>query len=254
MTNYDNLRSGSRARLADYRRKAARSLETIAKHHGTESALYRDALAGAWRRERWVTPHGIGYNVPHAYTLQRADNYGGVIYADSGALDHLRPIRGEDEARDYGRGWYSDAHQSETITGRVVALPSRKGEPRFLAFAVNSGADGITIDRDVYTDPVAACHAADRLAERLADDEREYSEKWNEARELQDDNDSDRAELRRIRQNVAGQFALIRAGKGRRDAVCDHVAKLREEFAELLEKMGERRERLAELQAEGVEV
>lgn len=226
MNSSDNLRGGSRVRLNSYRAKLARSLETIAKHH--------------------------------AYSVTRSDAYGGVILADSGALDHLREIRGEDQTRDYGRGWYADADSAETITGKVAALPSRKGEPRFIAYAVNSGADGITIDRDVYIDARAACHAADRLAERMAEDEREYSEKWNEARELEDQNEAARERLRELRRRVKNQVAAIRALRVSNDEKAaayhvQHLEEFREDFAAVLDEMRERRERLAELRAEGIE-
>lgn len=255
MNAYNNLRGGTRRRLNEYKGKARHIAHGIAcreaQRKGEPSPALADMPAERWKEWRYIYPHGLGFNAPHGAYIGRSEMHGrACIHADTGYLDHLRSANADDMPRDFPTEYYSDAHCSETIGGRVTALP----RGRFLAWVKWSDADGITIIARPFDDAEDAAREADRLAERLAEDEREYSEKWNRARELQDENDSDRAELRTIRQNVSGQVALIRAGKGNREAICDYIGKLREEFAELLEKMGERRDELADLIAEGVEV
>lgn len=255
MNAYNNLRTGTRARLREYKGKARHIAHGIAcreaQQRGEPSPALADMPADRWKEWRYIYPHGLGFNAPHGAYIGRSEMHGrAVIHADTGYLDHLRDGPADDMPRDFPTEYYSDAHCSETVGGRVSALP----RGRFLAWVKWSDADGITILAHAFDDAEDAAREADRLAERIAENEREYSEKWNRARELQDDNDSDRAELRTIRQNVAGQIALIRAGKGDRAAICDYIGKLREEFAETLEKMADRREELADLIAEGVEV
>src|SRR5690606_32592828 len=165
----DTLRNGSRARLNSYRQKAARSLETIRKHHAPESPyrLNVESDPQPWKRERYITPHGLGFNAPGSMFTRSED--GRKIYGDTGALDHLRELSSNDMPRDYGRGWYTDEHCSETVTGRVAVLPSRKDGPRFLAYIVWSNCDGITIDADVYDCPRAAWNRADDMARNTAE-------------------------------------------------------------------------------------
>lgn len=253
---FDNLQAGAPARLRHYKAEARRIAHNLAcreaQQRGEPSPALADMPADRWREWRYITPHGMGFNAPYGGgAIARSEMHGRkVIHADTGYLDHLREPDPGDMPRGFPTEYYSDAHCSETIGGRVAALPGG----RFVAWVKWSDADGITMLARPFDDAEDAAQEAEALAGKLAEDEREYSEKWNRARELQDDNDAARAELRAIRQNVAGQIALIRAGKGNRAAICDHIETLRGEFGEVLERMAERRDELAELVADGVEL
>lgn len=68
-------------------------------------------------------------------------------------------------------GWYSDEYgDGEKIRGLVVRLPRGK----FLAgWSMGEGMCG-SVEGDIYTEETEAAYAADSIAERIAEDEREY--------------------------------------------------------------------------------
>ena len=76
-------------------------------------------------------------------------------------------------------GWYADAGQFETLTGFVYACDAESDEedddPALGYYAVvrSSDTDCHYLDPDVYDDPVEAAHAADRMAELVAELERD---------------------------------------------------------------------------------
>ncbi len=203
-TRYDNLAGGTRQRLAQYKRKLAETIRSCAKHRTPEQlAAWVESMGlnapDAWKGERWVTPHSQGFNALYG-CVSTSGNYGGVLFMDSGALDHLREIAPDDKTRSYGDiNYYADSDGCMTLTGKVVQLPTHKGERRWLAYAVHSDNDGITVDDEVYTDPVAACNNADRLAERIAEEEREYNDQWQAAVDLDAKIDEAKEELHEAR-------------------------------------------------------
>ena len=80
-------------------------------------------------------------------------------------------------------GWYADCHQFETLTGFVYALeaeedPDYVDDPpvSYYALAESDDTDCHFLDPDVYDDAVAAAHAADRMAELVAELERDCDE------------------------------------------------------------------------------
>jgi hypothetical protein len=189
-SRFDNLRGGARGRLANYRAKAAKSLATIRANHSPESAaLLLAAGYATWQRQRYITPSGLGFNAPAGGF--RASDDGKVWYADSGALDHLRTKDAADVLREAGRHyaaketrWYCDADQSETIDAHVCQLPARGGREQWLAYITWSDADGIVINRTIHDSAEDAATDAAETARIYAEREREYSERWNAAREL----------------------------------------------------------------------
>lgn len=209
---FNNLRHGAPARLAQYKAARDKSLQTIRRYRATEQAdaFIKASGAASWKNERWVTPHGMGFNTP-AFGIAKSDTYGGILCMDTGALDHLRSIRADDKTRNYGTGWYADSDGNETITGKVVQLPTHKGERRWLAYAVHSDQDGIWVDRHVYTDPGTACLNANRLAERIAEVEREYNDRWEAARDLDDKIEDVCTDLRICREHVHQALEVLRA-------------------------------------------
>ena len=110
-------------------------------------------------------------------------------------------------------GWYADCDQFETLTGFVYALAADDDadegvggdedvdEPpvSYYALAESNDSDCHFLDPDVYDDPVAAAHAADRMAELVAELERECDEVRGHA--------------------MAARAALADANDARRDAL-----------------------------------
>jgi hypothetical protein len=75
-------------------------------------------------------------------------------------------------------GWYSDAHQDSTLRGMVYRLPARDGRDRYLSGYEESDSGCVVLYLDIQADESDAARFADRVAERLAEDSREYAEAW----------------------------------------------------------------------------
>lgn len=83
-------------------------------------------------------------------------------------------------------GWYADEHGDNLIRGVVFQIPARGGNPQYLAGCewgessrkgFDSGGGWIEIGRgDIYESKEDAARAADSIAERAAEAEREYQE------------------------------------------------------------------------------
>lgn len=75
-------------------------------------------------------------------------------------------------------GWYVDEHQEEKYRGGVWLLPARNGKSIFIAGYVdphNEGAAFIELT-PIIDDEIQAAYRADSIAEREAENEREYQE------------------------------------------------------------------------------
>ena len=76
-------------------------------------------------------------------------------------------------------GWYADASQFEILTGHVYAFEDESSDAdddpptTYYALVESNDTDCHYLDPDAYDDPVAAAHAADRMAELIAELERE---------------------------------------------------------------------------------
>jgi hypothetical protein len=199
-SRFDNLRGGSRIRLASYKRKAA---ERAASPRILPQYRAEYLAPGGWKKQRWITPHGLGFAAPYD-SVSRSRWHGcDVMHMDTGALDHLRaPSRDEltnsdaHALRGEPRGWYADADCCETITAYVAKLPAREGEPRFIGWIKWSDADGITALAETFADADDAWRAADPLAERVAEEGRKYNERWQKASRASDKRDDARGELK----------------------------------------------------------
>ena len=132
---------------------------------------------------------------------------------------HIRPARAWRLDRHDGisparhTGWYADAGQFEVLTGYVYAYD---GEPdgedddppvSYYALVESSDTDCHYLDPDVYNDPIGAAHAADRMAELVAELEREC----DEVRCLAMKARADLAEANRIRREALGILRHLRA-------------------------------------------
>lgn len=70
-------------------------------------------------------------------------------------------------------GWYCDIYGNQTIRGIVFTLPNRRG---FVAGWTMGEGMCASLDFDIYQTEEEAAYAADSIAERAAESEREYQE------------------------------------------------------------------------------
>ena len=109
-------------------------------------------------------------------------------------------------------GWYADEGQFEILTGFVYAFADdpddEEHEPTtsYYAVAESDDTDCHYLDPDVHDDPVAAAHAADRMAELVAELERECDVVRNRAAEAR----SELAEANRVRREALGILRHLR--------------------------------------------
>lgn len=84
-------------------------------------------------------------------------------------------------------GWYTDIEGRCSAVGIVASFPARPGFPEgwHLAGYRWTENDERVFYLDVFSDKEEAARYADRYAERFADDEREYNQKWQEARDIE---------------------------------------------------------------------
>lgn len=106
------------------------------------------------------------------------------------------------------RGWYCDTFQDETYRGVVYQLPARRGESVFVYGYSEPWNDGVLLSFDWTADKEEAARWADRIAERAAEEQREYSEA-SSAR-LQHDEMADEASG--IRKQALGWIREMKAG------------------------------------------
>lgn len=228
MSKHDNTRKGSRLRLVELRAYA---------NAWNANPNYSRKIT--WREAR---KHGDTFA-----TRAHCARSPGLIHMDSGALDHLREVSGRDVSANYGRGWYCDAHQSETIRGRVSLLP----HGRFVAWIVWSDCDGITVDASTFHDARSAWFRADDMARRMAEDEREHSERWNEAREHAENRDAARVTLRNARSKARALVQALRDQGAVVPTLCDilreRIAEHRATMRAALDTIAETRERIEAL-------
>lgn len=141
--------------------------------------------------------------------------------------------RGEVRRVDH-TGWYTDPDgcSSRDGSGLCWGVVAYLGHGRYLAGYVMGGTDcgGYRLDC-FYDSELEAARAADGIAEQIAETERTYQQRWQEANRLHDANTDDFQELRKalaLRNDPRPCFAGIR-----------------EEAARLIEAIRRRREELA---------
>ena len=167
-------------------------------------------------------------------------------YAYNGEIDHT--------------GWYSDDMQYQTLRGAVFQLPARNGQSVYVAGYVeqenrkpiNGDSAAIDLSRLFYGEPSEdgasyitaareAARAADAIAERVAEKEREYAEVWRKG--------SDYAELGEevaaARKSCLALIAEIKAqGKAFSPAICDTLKAHVSSYVRDIQKAREKRESL----------
>ena len=110
-------------------------------------------------------------------------------------------------------GWYADGGQFEILTGYVYAFAEPGGDEdddppaTYYALVESNDTDCHYLDPDAYDDPVTAAHAADRMAELVAELEREC----DEVRCLAMRARSELAEANRLRREALDILRHVRA-------------------------------------------
>jgi hypothetical protein len=122
------------------------------------------------RQKDGRTFRAVYYHAPKPKNAGRGQSF---YLDDHGSFDRWVWCDEVDGARIDHRGWYSDEYgDSEKIRGLVVRLP----HGRFLAGWSMGKGMASAVEGDVYGDITEAAYAADSIAERVAEDEREYQE------------------------------------------------------------------------------
>lgn len=156
------------------------------------------------------------------------------------ARDHYRRI-------DH-RGWYCDDYQDTLAVGYVLQLPARRGVPQYVAAIADPyNGDAYRVDfTETHDDAGDAALAADGLAERYAEAEREYQRKSDAEQRIEEIADE-------IAENRADVLAILRERKAApiasfpalRDAICSRIGALLNERARLFKEREELRWQVA---------
>ena len=125
-------------------------------------------------------------------------------------------------------GWYADSGQFEILTGYVYAFAEDDDDedddptPTYYALVESTDTDCHYLDPDAYDDPVTAARAADRMAELLAELEREC----DEVRCIAGRARSDLAEANRVRREALDILRHVRACPADADSLGPAFARL----------------------------
>jgi hypothetical protein len=165
-------------------------------------------------------------------------------------------------------GWFTSEFQDEKYRGEVWRLicdseeydipfdvPSRaKRAPIYLAgyteeggYSVLSCSNGVL---DTFDCPEDAARAADHLAERNAEEAREYSERWQEASNCADEIESAKQDAKGARENFRAFMDSARAGI-HEASMRKLAATARIDHNEAIRTILANRERIAELDMQG---
>ena len=149
------------------------------------------------------------------------------------------------------KGWYT-RHEDydETTSGVVYQLPARKGVPQYVAGYSDPNGNGACLSFDqLFDDKMDAARAADKLAERYAEESCEYDEAWQAgsryadlAREVATLR-KEALELIQEAKQAAGTMrnafpALCSAIRASIQGTLAEIQKLREKRAKLLDEFG----------------
>lgn len=229
MRTHDILKGGTVQRIAKMRRY--RDEWNAKQASGDKRYSYRtrldDGIAGILQ----ARSHGIGKIGTDSHGQHYTGD--GRMVCDDRTLSGLRDCGAVDELFprlfDH-KGWFADDFEDEIWRGRVWQLPARNGECLYLAGYTRPNAGDAVIglrifrednpgDRwDAYANARDAAIRADSMAERDAEESRQYSERWQEAsrhdneredarQELKDARMSARSALRSMRELIAAQVS-----------------------------------------------
>lgn len=152
-------------------------------------------------------------------------------------------------------GWYTDDFQDGEIEGYVFQIPSRKGIPQYVPGTKHSDWDGVTIyPMDRYETPLECAAAADRYAEKAAEQEREYQEAWQagrEAAELDDEAKRARKDILRLCKDIRDARLRVTPDLFRDtidvDLLCRLLVPMKEKITRLWDEVHEARKKRDEL-------
>lgn len=144
-------------------------------------------------------------------------------------------------------GWYIDDFQDEKYQGVVYQMPARKGVPQYVVgYADPWNDDCARLDfRNRYDDKLEAAYAADKIAEKEAEESREYNEAYQAGRDW----DEAGAELSYLRKGTISLLQAIKAerSRGAAEVICNALlsqirgdlheySKLKKKRAELVDR------------------
>ena len=173
--------------------------------------------------------------------------------------DYLRRVGYVDEIqrelgysrRDIHEGWYmsDDNISGEVARGVVYRLPARDGKERFMYGVADPNQNGpVMLCVDIVDDKADAARYADHIAERYAENERDYQRAWQAGREHEELGDQIAAQrkatlalIREVKANCAKLSDMPRVRDIIRAAIEDYQSETeeaRERRAELFEQFG----------------
>lgn len=151
-------------------------------------------------------------------------------------------------------GWYTDAEQGNVLRPHVWRLT----HGRMVAGYEDSAWGTVQLDRVAYDDEREAWHAADALAERDAECEREHSERWDAASKANDYRADALQELKAARADARQAIAAIREQRkigGIAPTMCkilqDTIATARDEMRHALETIADKTAEIENLGMQG---
>lgn len=203
-----NLRGGALARLTYLRGCAAYT-------NAPDVNLPPSRRFADWRAARVNTFRNVspalcaGYNTEFAGTPYEErrhiwSNFSGPQFRGEAKIHEVS------ELHISHNGWFANADDSATVCGIVARLPHNRWMAGYYS---NDNGERVYLAQ-VFKDLTDAANAADDEAERVAEDEKEYSEMWRAARNLADDIEaleSDIKELIPMRHHARARRELCRA-------------------------------------------
>lgn len=152
-------------------------------------------------------------------------------------------------------GWYCDSYHDRTYRGQVWRLPARDGTERFIAGYMDSDGGRAIIEPEAFDCERDAARRADHMAERDAQEEREYDERWQEASRANDEREEARDALKLARSKARGMIKAIRAQGIIVPELCailvERMQEARDEMREAIEAIHAARDKIEELDMTG---
>lgn len=266
--NTKSLYQQLRARSPHYTARDA--IAAARRHIAGPLATYEAAMA-AWRAQPDKRHYAAGGHAnrpkfPQLYAA-RAEPCEVDGLRDCGFVDELFPRTVNH------RGWFADDMQDEIYRGQVWQLPARNGQCQYVAGYVEAGGYTVLARNDDgsielfagdnpgnhWDKPEAlkeAARAANNLAERNAEKERDHSERWTEANQASDAREEARTELSQARKEARAVVAALREIHGQpaaltRDVLCKQLTQWRDAMRDALEVIETKTAEIANLEMDG---
>lgn len=176
-------------------------------------------------RFRWVEHPGKGLRfVGKAHEIRGSEG-GNLPYFDRSLVNHT--------------GWFTDIYQDgETVCGEVYQLPARNGQSLYVPAVSDAyGNEGSILDFHSITDDLKdAVRWSDSMAERIAEDDREFSLKANvedRIEQIDEQVKSKRAEFLALAKEIRANCDKVSGLKFVRKAIRDSAQAMRQEIRKL---------------------